>query len=104
MGLTTFHRHVFTMQDGVASPDDVDTAISQGLGLRYSFSGVFETMHLNAAGMGDYCQCYGENIVTVCESEAPPRYVHLHKLFGSLHVDIHVHVQWNPSIVDTIRE
>ena len=60
-------------QDGVVSPEDVDTAISHGLGLRYSFMGPFETMHLNATGMQDYCQKYGENIVNVCESQGSPR-------------------------------
>jgi 3-hydroxyacyl-CoA dehydrogenase len=37
-------------QDGVCSPEDVDTVMSKGLGLRYSFMGPFETMHLNAGG------------------------------------------------------
>lgn len=60
-------------QDGVASPEDIDTAFSQGLGLRYSFMGPFETMHLNANGIDDYCQRYGANIVTVCETQTPPR-------------------------------
>lgn len=55
------------------SPEDIDTAISQGLGLRYSFMGVFETMHLNATGMQEYCQLYGDNIVTVCRTQEPPR-------------------------------
>lgn len=55
------------------SPEDIDTAISQGLGLRYSFMGVFETMHLNATGMQEYCQLYGENIVTVCDTQKPSR-------------------------------
>ena len=63
----------FPLQDGIASPEDIDTAISQGLGLRYSFIGPFETMHLNASGIEDYCKRYGQNIVTVCESQAPPR-------------------------------
>ena len=35
----------------MCSPEDVDTAVSQGLGLRYSFMGPFEVMHLNAEGM-----------------------------------------------------
>ena len=55
------------------SPEDIDTAISEGLGLRYSFMGVFETMHLNATGMDNYCQLYGANIRTVCETQAPAR-------------------------------
>ena len=62
-----------SLQDGIASPEDIDTAISQGLGLRYSFMGPFETMHLNATGIKDYCQRYGANIVTVCETQVPPR-------------------------------
>lgn len=62
-----------TTQDGIVSPQDIDTAISQGLGLRYSFMGVFETMHLNATGMQDYCQRYGENILAVCKTQEPAR-------------------------------
>jgi L-gulonate 3-dehydrogenase len=40
-------------QDGIASPEDVDQAVVEGLGMRYSFMGVFETMHINADGMED---------------------------------------------------
>ena len=47
-----------TLQDGIASPDDVDTAISRGLGLRHSFMDPFETMHLNVDGVEDYCKKY----------------------------------------------
>ena len=42
----------------MASPEDVDQAVVQGLGMRYSFMGVFETMHINADGMKDYCKRY----------------------------------------------
>lgn len=35
--------------------------------------GPFETMHLNANGIEDYCKRYGANIVTVCETQSPPR-------------------------------
>ncbi len=31
--------------------EDVDTAVSAGLGLRYSFMGPFETIDLNANGV-----------------------------------------------------
>ena len=64
------HTHT---QDGVASPEDIDTAVSHGLGLRYSFMGPFATMHLNANGIEDYCQRYGANIVTVCNTQLPAR-------------------------------
>ena len=49
----------------------MDKAISEGLGLRYSFMGPFEVMHLNATGMQQYCELYGENITRVCETQAP---------------------------------
>lgn len=60
-------------QDGIVSPEDIDTAMTEGLGLRYSFMGIFETMHLNATGVKDYCQRYGDNILTVCKTQEPPR-------------------------------
>lgn len=49
----------------------MDKAISEGLGLRYSFMGPFEVMHLNATGTQQYCELYGENITRVCETQAP---------------------------------
>lgn len=55
----------------MASAEDIDKAISQGLGLRYSFMGPFEVMHLNAQGIKEYCELYGENIVHVCETQSP---------------------------------
>ncbi len=45
---------------GIASPQDVDRTIRDGLGLRWSFMGPFETMELNApGGIPDYCARYG---------------------------------------------
>lgn len=45
---------------GYASPQDVDKALKEGLGLRWSFMGPFETIELNAPqGIVDYCQRYG---------------------------------------------
>ena len=35
--------------------------------------GPFETMHLNADGVEDYCKKYGANILNICESQSPSR-------------------------------
>lgn len=46
--------------DGVVSPQDVDKAVKDGLGLRWSFIGPFETIELNAPdGIADYAERYG---------------------------------------------
>lgn len=45
--------------DGYASPEDVDIGIREGLALRWSFMGPFETIDLNApAGVRDYVERY----------------------------------------------
>ena len=41
---------LFLLQDGIVSPQDVDTIMSQGLGMRYAFMGPWETGYLNANG------------------------------------------------------
>ena len=58
----------------MATPEDVDTAVSQGLGLRWSFMGPFETIDLNApGGVSDYCDRYGETISGVCREQEDTR-------------------------------
>ena len=45
--------------DGYATVEDVDIGIRDGLALRWSFMGPFETMDLNApGGIRDYCERY----------------------------------------------
>jgi 3-hydroxyacyl-CoA dehydrogenase len=45
--------------DGYVSPQDCDKTLKDGLGLRWSFMGPFETIDLNApGGMADYCARY----------------------------------------------
>ena len=47
--------------DGVVSAEDLDKAISDGLGLRWSFMGPMQTIHLNApGGVAQYVERYGE--------------------------------------------
>ncbi|MEJ0022137.1 MAG: 3-hydroxyacyl-CoA dehydrogenase family protein [Alphaproteobacteria bacterium] len=41
--------------EGIVSPQDLDQTVKNGLGLRWSFIGPFETIELNApAGIPDY--------------------------------------------------
>ena len=45
--------------EGVVSPQDLDKTLKDGLGLRWSFIGPFETIELNApGGIADYCNRY----------------------------------------------
>ena len=47
-------------ESGVATAADIDLTISQGLGLRWSFMGPFETIDLNApTGVADYAARFG---------------------------------------------
>ncbi|MBJ3777565.1 3-hydroxyacyl-CoA dehydrogenase [Acuticoccus mangrovi] len=47
------------VEEGYVSPRDLDTTISHGLGLRWSFMGPFQTIELNApGGIPDYCARY----------------------------------------------
>ncbi len=54
-------REAFRLvEQGFVSVEDLDTTVSDGLGLRWSFMGPFETIDLNAPeGIGDYAQRYG---------------------------------------------
>jgi L-gulonate 3-dehydrogenase len=48
------------VEGGYASAEDVDIAIRDGIGLRWSFMGPFETIDLNApGGIADYLKRYG---------------------------------------------
>jgi 3-hydroxyacyl-CoA dehydrogenase len=47
------------VEEGVVTPQDLDETIRNGLGLRWSFMGPFETIELNApGGINDYCARY----------------------------------------------
>ena len=62
------------VEDGVCSVDDIDTAISQGLGLRWSFMGPFETIDLNSStGVRGYCKMLGQLYYELGQEQANPR-------------------------------
>jgi len=47
------------VQEGYVTPQDLDRTLADGLGLRWSFMGPFETIELNApGGIADYCARY----------------------------------------------
>jgi L-gulonate 3-dehydrogenase len=51
------------VEDGYVTPQDLDKTLKDGLGLRWSFMGPFETIELNApGGIPDYCARYGPSL------------------------------------------
>jgi len=59
------------VRDGVVSPQDLDVVMRDGMGMRYAFMGPMETIHLNAEGVQNYCDRYGETIYNVSEDLGP---------------------------------
>ena len=60
-------------RDGYASLDDIDKTISEGLGMRWSFMGPFETIDLNAPeGISDYANRLGDLYFSVAKSRDKP--------------------------------
>ncbi|XP_055630847.1 lambda-crystallin homolog [Toxorhynchites rutilus septentrionalis] len=57
--------------DGILSVKDIDSVMSDGLGMRYAFLGPLETAHLNAEGMRSYCERYSKTIYAVSETMGP---------------------------------
>jgi len=58
------------VEDGVASAEDVDLAVTHGLSTRWSFMGPFQTIDLNApGGVGDYCRRYLGGMYAVLSEE-----------------------------------
>src|SRR5271154_5359505 len=57
------------VEDGVASCEDIDKTVRDGLGWRWSFMGPFETIDLNAAGgIADYAARLGPLIHEIARS------------------------------------
>ena len=57
--------------DGYASPEDVDIGLREGLALRWSFMGPFETIDLNApGGVRDYVERYQSIYERIAPSQA----------------------------------
>jgi 3-hydroxyacyl-CoA dehydrogenase len=64
-------REAFRLvQGGFVDAEGLDTTFREGLGLRWSFMGPFETIDLNApGGLSDYCARYGELYRRISEEQ-----------------------------------
>jgi 3-hydroxyacyl-CoA dehydrogenase len=63
------------VRDGVMSVEDVDACVKDGLGLRWSFMGPFETIDMNApAGVADYAERFGPLLGAITEEQTPYHY------------------------------
>lgn len=58
---------------GYVDPDDLDKTVRDGLGLRWSFMGPFETIDLNApGGVGDYMERFGPMYARMALTQTVP--------------------------------
>lgn len=57
--------------DGILSVKDIDSVMSDGLGMRYAFLGPMETTHLNAEGFLSYCERYSKTMNMVSNTFKP---------------------------------
>lgn len=61
-------------QEGYASAEDIDKTVSEGLGLRWSFMGPFETIDMNApGGVADYAERLGPLYHSIQKSRTDPQ-------------------------------
>jgi 3-hydroxyacyl-CoA dehydrogenase len=62
------------VEDGICTPEAVDMAVADGLGLRWCFIGPFATIDLNAAnGLAEYCANLGPMYHGLAKEQADPR-------------------------------
>jgi L-gulonate 3-dehydrogenase len=67
-----YHECWRMVKSGLASPEDIDTAIREGLGLRWSFIGPFETADLNApGGIRDFVARFGKDLRAIYPNDGP---------------------------------
>lgn len=59
------------VESGILNVKDIDSVMSDGLGMRYAFLGPLETAHLNAEGMENYFERYSKTIYAVSETMGP---------------------------------
>ena len=67
-----YHECWRLVKSGLATPEDVDVAVREGLGLRWSFIGPFETADLNApGGIRDFVGRFGDYLKALYPNDGP---------------------------------
>jgi 3-hydroxyacyl-CoA dehydrogenase len=67
------HEAMRLVAGGYATPEDIDTGICKGIGLRWAFMGPFETIDLNApGGIRDYITRYEALNQNMAKTQAAP--------------------------------
>ena len=65
---------MYLVSEGVASPEDIEKTLTHGLGLRWSFMGMFQTMDLLApTGFGEYARKFGHSYTKLGQQLATDR-------------------------------
>lgn len=59
------------VKDEVISPEDIDSVMKDGLGMRYCFLGMFEVCHLNAKNFRDYGERFFQGAYNVSSTFKP---------------------------------
>lgn len=68
------HEAFRLVEDGTVSPQDIDIAMTQGLGLRWASIGPFEAIDLNApGGIQDYARRYGAMFLELASERGSAR-------------------------------
>jgi 3-hydroxyacyl-CoA dehydrogenase len=98
------------VEEGYVSPQDLDKTLKDGLGLRWSFMGPFETIELNApGGIPDYCERYGPSLAGLSKADpgiygAPARDPILEQWGAHLSAaDIAAKMQWRDKRLAALR-
>lgn len=59
------------VESGILDVKDIESVMSDGLGMRYAFLGPLETAHLNAEGMANYFERYSPTMYAVSQTMGP---------------------------------
>ncbi len=65
---------MYLVSEGIASPEDIEKTLTHGLGLRWAFMGMFQTMDLLApTGFGEYARKFGHSYTKLGKELATDR-------------------------------